>query len=90
MMVVMMMVMVLKMRIIALSSFVKRSMPFQVHKILIETMVRIDMLSKGAKEAVEMALREEDNFGANFNSDDIPCLGYTIFSDPHVQVNYHR
>ena len=48
------------------------------------------MSSKGAKEAVEMALREEDNFGANFNSDDIPCLGYTIFSDPHVQVNYHR
>lgn len=49
-------------------------------------MINTYMLSKGAKEAVEMALREEDNFGAKFNSDDIPCLGYTIFSDPHVQV----
>ena len=35
-----------------------------------------------------MALREEveGNFGAKFNSEEIPCLGYTIFSDPHVQV----
>ena len=48
-----------------------------------------NMLCQGAKEAVEMALREEDNCVANFNSDDIPCFGYTIFSDPHVQVNDH-
>ena len=47
------------------------------------------MLFKGAKEAVEMALREENNFGVNFNSDDIPCFGYTIYSDPHVQVKAH-
>ena len=47
-------------------------------------------LSQGAKEAVEMALRQEDNFGADFNSDDIPCFGYTIYSDPHVQVHFHR
>ena len=54
-----------------------------------ERMVMFNMLSQGAKEAVEMALREEDNVAANFNSDDIPCFGYTIFSDPHVQVNDH-
>ena len=47
-------------------------------------------LSQGAKEAVEMALRQEDNFGTDFNSDDIPCFGYTIYSDPHVQVHFHR
>ena len=52
-------------------------------------MVMFNMLCQGAKEAVEMALREEDNCVANFNSDDIPCFGYTIFSDPHVQVNDH-
>jgi len=53
-----------------------------------------DLPFQGAKEAVEMALREEveGNFGAKFNSEEIPCLGYTIFSDPHVQgrINKYR
>ena len=60
-------------------------LPFQVDKKSWREIGTI--LSQGAKEAVEMALRQEDNFGADFNSDDIPCFGYTIYSDPHVQVH---
>ena len=41
--------------------------------------------SQGAKEAVEMVLRQEEP-ASSFNTKDIPCLGYTIYSDPHVQV----
>ena len=59
-------------------------LPFQVDKKRCREIRTI--LSQGAKEAVEMALRQEDNFWADFNSDDIPCFGYTIYSDPHVQV----
>ena len=45
--------------------------------------------SQGAKEAVEMVLRQEEP-ASSFNTEDIPCLGYTIYSDPHVQVRQQR
>ena len=45
--------------------------------------------SQGAKEAVEMVLRQEEP-ASSFNTKDIPCLGYTIYSDPHVQVRQKR
>merc|ERR1712038_262325 len=50
-----------------------------------------DLPFQGAKEAVEMVLRQEEP-ASSFNTEDIPCLGYTIYSDPHVQgrINKYR